>query len=431
MHFNEYFQSAVFNIALFALCLFITSSQQTVKKLDLDEGVICRKSQGLEPDYVCSRPENCDSVKDLFKNQTYPDICSFDGLKPIICCVPGNGKTFLLNRTKIEDPIIAKEKCQQYSELLNKFSNGPSVTKFKQMKRNTDLNQMSSSSMNFSIATNLPPTTTIVDETTKQPSIPPNENVLFVVGGIVATLMEFPHMALLGYGLTAEENIWGCGGSLISERWILTAAHCQKMGLSTVARWARLGDLNTIVNTDNAQHKDYRIMEHVLHPDYKPPSLYNDIALFRLKEVVEFTSYIRPICLNFDPMLNPTVQIATGWGRTSTDGPTSADLLKVDLTTIPADQCNSSYFGTFGQKLKFGILNDSQMCAGSIDGGKDTCSGDSGGPLQIKNPEYVGMYTQIGITSFGKFCGDKDAPGVYTRVSKYISWIEKIVWPKI
>jgi transmembrane serine protease 9 len=49
-------------------------------------------------------------------------------------------------------------------------------------------------------------------------------------------------------------------------------------------------------------------------------------------------------------------------------------LLKVDLTTIPADQCNSSYFGTFGQKLKFGILNDSQMCAGSIDGGKDTCS---------------------------------------------------------
>jgi transmembrane serine protease 9 len=85
-----------------------------------------------------------------------------------------------------------------------------------------------------------------------------------------------------------------------------------------VARWARLGDLNTIVNTDNAQHKDYRIMEHVLHPDYKPPSLYNDIALFRLKEVVEFTSYIRPICLNFDPMLNPTVQIATGWGRTST-----------------------------------------------------------------------------------------------------------------
>jgi hypothetical protein len=72
-------------------------------------GVICRKSQGLEPDYVCSRPENCDSVKDLFKNQTYPDICSFDGLKPIICCVPGNGKTFLLNRTKIEDPIIAKE----------------------------------------------------------------------------------------------------------------------------------------------------------------------------------------------------------------------------------------------------------------------------------------------------------------------------------
>lgn len=72
-------------------------------------GVICRKSQGLEPDYVCSRPENCDSVKELFKNQKYPDICSFEGLQPIICCALSNKKTFLLNRTKVEDPIIVNE----------------------------------------------------------------------------------------------------------------------------------------------------------------------------------------------------------------------------------------------------------------------------------------------------------------------------------
>lgn len=56
--------------------------------------------------------------------------------------------------------------------------------------------------------------------------------------------------------------------------------------------------------------------------------------------------------------------------------------------------------------------------------------GDSGGPLQIISFDYAGMYTQIGITSFGKFCGDKNAPGVYTKVSKYTSWIEEIVWPK-
>lgn len=152
------------------------------------------------------------------------------------------------------------------------------------------------------------------------------------------------------------------------------------------------------MKTDNARPKDYRIVQHVIHSDYKPPSLYNDIALFRLEVDVEFTAYVRPICLNSDPLLNPTVQIATGWGRTSTgfltalnaceiatyiillfcttflDGPISADLLKVDLNIIPADRCNSSYFGTLGQKLKYGILTDSQICAGSFEGGKDTCS---------------------------------------------------------
>lgn len=60
----------------------------------------------------------------------------------------------------------------------------------------------------------------------------------------------------------------------------------------------------------------------------------------------------------------------------------------------------------------------------------DFFQGDSGGPLQIQNVYNPTMYTQFGVTSFGKFCGDKDAPGVYTRVSKYISWIEGIVWPK-
>jgi len=85
-----------------------------------------------------------------------------------------------------------------------------------------------------------------------------------------------------------------------------------------VALWARLGDLNIISITDNAQPKDYRIVEHVIHPDFKPPSLYNDIALFRLETEVEFNAYVRPICLNTDETIIPEVLIATGWGRTST-----------------------------------------------------------------------------------------------------------------
>lgn len=70
--------------------------------------------------------------------------------------------------------------------------------------------------------------------------------------------------------------------------------------------------------SDDARPKDYRIVEHVLHPDYKPPSVYNDIALFRLETEVEFSDYVKPICLNADPTLNISVQVATGWGRIGT-----------------------------------------------------------------------------------------------------------------
>lgn len=69
---------------------------------------------------------------------------------------------------------------------------------------------------------------------------------------------------------------------------------------------------------DTARPKDTKIVEHVLHPDYKPSERYNDIGLFRMESDVEFSAFVRPICLNTDPKLNPAVQIATGWGRTST-----------------------------------------------------------------------------------------------------------------
>jgi len=87
-----------------------------------------------------------------------------------------------------------------------------------------------------------------------------------------------------------------------------------------VARWVRLGVSERASGTlfdDNrvARSKNYRIVEHIIHPDYKPPSLYNDIALFRLENDVEFSEEVRPICLNSDPYITPLKLIVTGWGR--------------------------------------------------------------------------------------------------------------------
>lgn len=73
-------------------------------------------------------------------------------------------------------------------------------------------------------------------------------------------------------------------------------------------------------------------------------------------------------------------------------------------------------------------VKDSQFCAGEMAGKKDTCQGDSGGPLQIVLKEPFCMYSVIGVTSMGKFCGFENSPGLYTKVASYLSWIEPIVW---
>lgn len=93
-------------------------------------------------------------------------------------------------------------------------------------------------------------------------------------------------------------------------------------------QWARLGDLDIDSTEDNARPKDYRIVKHVIHPNYKRSERYNDIALFQLETNAEFSQYVRPICLNTDPSLDPDQMIATGWGKTA-----SGMFLRVLITT--------------------------------------------------------------------------------------------------
>jgi len=244
-----------------------------------------------------------------------------------------------------------------------------------------------------------------------------------ILGGTEADDDEFPHMVAFGYSvpLRDEPVVFECGGSLISDRYVLTAAHCLTRidgGNLTTLRMGQRDLSATSKATDKAPSKI------IIHPDYNHRSKHNDIALIELESPVKFSKSIHPACLytNSD---DPDLVIVTGWGLTSIAGEQSNVLLKVRLRTVSVSECNKTY--TKDPK-KSNIITDAQVCANSPDNVKrDACGGDSGGPMMYQLNGFSNVYHVVGITSFGRGCGVY--PGVYTRVYSYLKWIESIVWP--
>lgn len=233
-------------------------------------------------------------------------------------------------------------------------------------------------------------------------------------------------MALLGFEELDKTISWSCGGSLISELYVLTAGHCLRSQNGPL-KIVRLGDLIIDTTYDDAMPIELEIIEIIQHPKYSTASKYHDIALLRLNETVVFNPYIRPICL--PSAINGDRLIATGWGRTGFADEPSTKLLKVFLEPFSNEECNNYYANDVDRKLAKGIDHKTQFCVGSRFENKDTCPGDSGGPLQSHHRKQYCMFTIVGITSFGKICGFQNSPGVYTRVLPYVEWIEGIVWP--
>ncbi|XP_058839217.1 serine protease snake-like [Topomyia yanbarensis] len=258
--------------------------------------------------------------------------------------------------------------------------------------------------------------TSIVYEDYKCPNV-----VDLIVGGEAARRGEFPHQALLGYpGEDDPRSIeFKCGGSLISERYVLTAAHCSSGAKPTVVR---LGESD--LSDDDDDQVDFDIEDFIRHPEYSPRRAYHDIALVKMVQDVFFTKLIRPACLWEGHDLNITTAYATGYGRTEFAGATSDILRKVQLDILDKSECNS--FAT-SRKFNRGVI-DEQICVGSREGGKDTCQGDSGGPLETVTDHKGCMFHILGITSTGAACGYGKSPSIYTRVASYIDWIESVVW---
>ncbi|KAJ8921901.1 hypothetical protein NQ315_008534 [Exocentrus adspersus] len=220
----------------------------------------------------------------------------------------------------------------------------------------------------------------------------PRRNItLGVAGGRKSLAKEFPHMAVIGYeGI--EDVEWKCGASLISKKFVLTAAHCV-VSKRDKPKYVRLGDLDLATEEDDAQPQNFTVTRIIPHPSYQPPAKYHDIALMELDREVDFSEYVSPACLNTEQDLKAPKLTATGWGRTGFAEDGSSFLLKVDLDHVPNDQCLVAFGKTPKEELPRSILDEVQICAGRIKG-QDTCPGDSGGPLQMKNEKKIQSYNQ-------------------------------------
>ncbi|KAL0155171.1 hypothetical protein M9458_049434, partial [Cirrhinus mrigala] len=141
----------------------------------------------------------------------------------------------------------------------------------------------------------------------------------------------------------------------------------------------------------------------IIHPSYSSDTYNNDIALLHLSSSVNFTNYIRPV--NFP---SGTSSWITGWGQTAFGGTLQETVVPVIINS----ECNNL--------LGANLITENMMCAGLLQGGKDTCQGDSGGPMVSK---HCSVWVQAGIISRGHDCGQPSEPGVYTRVSRYQQWI--------
>ncbi|XP_037721354.1 serine protease 1-like [Drosophila subpulchrella] len=225
-----------------------------------------------------------------------------------------------------------------------------------------------------------------------------------ITNGNKAATNQFPYQ--VGLSFKSSSGSWWCGGSIIANTWVLTAAHCTK-GASSVTIY-----YGSTVSTSAKLKKKVSSSKFVQHSGYNAATLSNDISLIKTPSV-KFTVAINKIALpaiasSYSSFAGQTA-IASGWGKTSDAASyTTSNLQYAEFQVITNAVCQQ----TFGSIITSGVI-----CVASTNK-KSTCQGDSGGPLALNSK-------LIGVISFVSAMGcEKNTPAGFTRVTSYLNWIK-------
>ncbi|CAH2057802.1 unnamed protein product, partial [Iphiclides podalirius] len=390
------------------LLFFLTGFVSTYKQCGMPGGNLgeCRLLKECKPLYELNRKRGKTEHELLYLRQSQ---CGTTSSFQILFCCPleplwGNFKDF--------KPVLFNEIINYDTVLKEKVS-----TNDKKPNTNSDIDFRNTNEER--------------NDTTTRPKENPSaaitecgkdySNPNRIIGGGPTAIDQYPWLVLLEY-----ENLTTlCGGSLITTRYVLTAAHCIRRAVPP--KFARLAEYNTTsfptdyVEVDGGGMDEITvdrvpIEKSIAHPNYSRAHLHHDIGLSKLSRDAELGDFIRLICLPTEDFMRgfrePMNFTVAGWGN---DGVKSSEVKKhVKVPYVETQKCQMFY--------ALRRITDGQICAGG-NLNEDSCSGDSGGPLMYESGT---TFVAVGVVSYGPIqCGTEHVPAVYTYVYSYLDWLRE------
>ncbi|XP_050094355.1 serine protease filzig [Anopheles aquasalis] len=245
-----------------------------------------------------------------------------------------------------------------------------------------------------------------------------------VVGGKASKFGEWPWQVLV------RESTWlglftknKCGGVLITNEYVITAAHCQPGFLASLVAVFGEFDISSDLETKRSVTKNVKRV--IVHRQYDAATFENDLAILELENPIHYDVHIVPICMPGDEAdFTGRMATVTGWGRLTYGGGVPSVLQEVQVPVIENSVCQEM-FHMAGHNKK---ILPSFVCAGYANGKRDSCEGDSGGPLVLQRPD--GRYELVGTVSHGIRCAAPYLPGVYMRTTFYKPWLRSVTGVK-